>query len=34
MAGLKGPVRSDPPPQLNGVAPVVPGSNEEGDVKV
>lgn len=31
MAGLKGPVRSEPPPQLNGVFPV-PGSSDEGEV--
>lgn len=34
MAGLSGPVRSDPPPQLNGVAPLVPGSSDEGDANV
>lgn len=33
MAGLRGPVRNDPPPQLNGVAPLVPGSSDDGDVK-
>lgn len=31
MAGLRGPVRREPPPQLNGVVPV-PGSREEGEV--
>lgn len=31
MAGLKGPVRSEPPPQLKGVVPV-PGSKDDGDV--
>lgn len=31
MAGLSGPVRNDPPPQLKGVEPV-PGSNDEGEV--
>lgn len=32
MAGLRGPVRNEPPPQLNGVA-AVPGSNDEGEVR-
>lgn len=32
MAGLRGPVRSEPPPQLNGVA-LGPGKRDEGDVK-
>lgn len=32
MAGLSGPVRREPPPQLKGVA-LVPGSRDEGDVK-
>lgn len=31
MAGLRGPVRSEPPPQLKGVFPV-PGSSDEGEV--
>ncbi len=30
MAGLSGPVRSEPPPQANGV---LPGSREDGDVR-
>lgn len=32
MAGLKGPVLREPPPQLNGVFPF-PGSSDEGEVK-
>lgn len=31
MAGLSGPVRSEPPPQLKGVDPV-PGSSDDGEV--
>lgn len=31
MAGLRGPVLREPPPQLKGVVPV-PGSSDEGDV--
>ncbi len=33
MAGLRGPVRKEPPPQLNGVAPPA-GSSDEGDVRL
>jgi len=32
MAGLSGPVRREPPPQLNGVTPV-PGRREDGEVR-
>lgn len=32
MAGLRGPVRREPPPQLKGVTPL-PGSNDDGDVR-
>jgi hypothetical protein len=32
MAGLRGPVLSEWPPQLKGVVPVAPGSRAEGDV--
>src|ERR1700761_7504161 len=32
MAGLRGPVLSEPPPQGNGVTPV-PGRREDGDVR-
>lgn len=32
MAGLRGPVLRDPPPQANGVTPV-PGRSEDGDVR-
>lgn len=31
MAGLKGPVRNEPPPQLKGVE-LPPGRSEDGDV--
>lgn len=31
MAGLRGPVRNEPPPQLNGVL-LLPGRSEEGEV--
>ncbi len=33
MAGLRGPVRKDPVPQLNGVAPPPPGRSDDGDVR-
>lgn len=32
MAGLRGPVRREPPPQLKGVA-LLPGKREDGDVR-
>lgn len=32
MAGLRGPVRNEPPPQLKGVG-VVPGRREDGEVR-
>jgi len=32
IAGLSGPVRSEPPPQVKGVTPV-PGRREDGDVR-
>lgn len=32
MAGLRGPVRREPPPQLKGVTPL-PGSSDDGDVR-
>ena len=32
MAGLRGPVRSEPPPQAKGVTPV-PGRRDDGEVR-